>query len=475
MRTRYYFVLGLACLSLAPSAFSQPPGHDARALGAFEDALKQDGFDVNPGAAFRVNLVEAWCNNRIPSWVPFDHALYSNSQPYLVPAVPKSASASESKILSPLFQLGPQEAIVFIGQTPPPERYFGFYAFLRTRVGADGTRRSLWASVGDAVNNLTVRTTGPSPFSSPVAVIFTPDQKTDARVRAALRRAGYPAAIMNTVPFPASILNLGHGDAADEFIVIVRNAMWQKQADGDAYMANPPLHIFRVTPRTETIANPFRPSLRVRGTGRTEVELTQKLGLLRQRIIAANPNLHPRDLATQTTAYEGYDYMQRGADPWGDSRDAVFLTGGYVPEFGSSDVVTLADDEFLMVYGVNHVATGKASYHSVNMYSSNEGKVPIGSVEDPAFLNSAAPYLLDDPAAAEVMYAIKFSRNCGQGEPYCVPLAISNCAKLTIGPDTVLGLFVRMYLEPATQVGPAMPEILYDRVMKFSPRPPAQP
>jgi hypothetical protein len=29
-----------------------------------------------------------------------------------------------------------------------------------------------------------------------------------------------------------------------------------------------------------------------------------------------------------------------------------------------------------------------------------------------------------------------------------------------------------MYLEPATKVGAAMPEILYDRVIKFSPRAP---
>ena len=471
MRLQHY-VVALACLGLTPAAYSQPPGQDTRAIGAFQDALEQDGFDVNPGAVFRINLVEAWCKDKLPSWIPFDHALYSNSQPYLAPAVPKSAS--ESKILSPLFQLGRGEAIVLIGQTPPPERYFGFYAFLRTRVSADGTRQPLWATVGDAVNNLTVRTAGPSPFSSSVAVIFTPDQGTDTRVRAALQRAGYPGAILNTVAFPSSILNLGHGDAADEFIIAVRNAMWQVQTDGDAYMENPPLQVFRVTPRTEAIANPFQPRLRVRGTGRTEVELTHELALLRQRIIAANPTLHPKDLATQTTAYEGYDYMQRGADPWGDSRDAVFLTGGYVPEFGSTEVVTLADDEFLMVYGVNHVATGKASYHSVNMYASAEGKVPIGPVEDPAFVDSAAPYLPDDPAAAKLMYAIKFARNCG-GEPYCVPLAIEDCARLTIGPDTVLGLFVRMYLEPATKVGPAMPEILYDRVMKFSPRPPARP
>jgi hypothetical protein len=69
------------------------------------------------------------------------------------------------------------------------------------------------------------------------------------------------------------------------------------------------------------------------------------------------------------------------------------------------------------------------------------------------------------------MYAFKVSRNCGN-EPNCLPLALGDCPRLTIDKDTVLGLLFRMYLEPATKVGAAMPEILYDRVIKFSPRAP---
>lgn len=49
------------------------------------------------------------------------------------------------------------------------------------------------------------------------------------------------------------------------------------------------------------------------------------------------------------------------------------------------------------------------------------------------------------------MYAYKISRNCGH-ESNCVTLGIDNCSRLTIGPTTVLGLFVRMYLEPAIKV-----------------------
>jgi hypothetical protein len=472
MRRINYLALLCLCFVLVPCAFSQRAGQDTQALARFQNTLKQDGFDVHPGATAAINVVAAWCAGATIPGFAFEHAMYSNNQPYLGLRVPKSAR--EPGQLTSIFQLGSEEAIVLIGLTPPPERYFGFYPFLKTKVKPDGSSQPLWATLGDAVNNATVKTTGPTPFNSPVVLIFTPDQGTDARVRAALQRAGYPPAIFNTVVFPASMLNLGHGDTADELIILVRNAMWQNQADGDSYIQNPPLHLFRVTPRTETIANPFpAPRLRVRGTGQTEMELMNKLGLLRQGIVAANPGLYAADIATRPNFYEGYDYIQRGIDPWGDARDAFFLTAGYLPEFGSTDEVTLADDEFLMVYGLNHVATGKATYHSVNVYSAKEGKVPIGNFDDSRFPDTATPYLQDDLAAANLMYAYKVSRNCGN-QVNCVTLGIDNCSRLTIGPNTVLGLIFRMYLEPATKVGAAMPEILYDRVIKFSPRPPAQ-
>jgi len=42
------------------------------------------------------------------------------------------------------------------------------------------------------------------------------------------------------------------------------------------------------------------------------------------------------------------------------------------------DEVRLADDEFLMVYGANHGATGKATCMSVNVYASEDAKMSIG-------------------------------------------------------------------------------------------------
>jgi hypothetical protein len=395
--------------------------------------------------------------------------MYSNNEPYLLLLVPESVEKPQLQLN---FQLRPDEAIVLIGLTPPTAKYFSFSPYVWTRVSPDGTRHQLAASLGDAVNNATVKTIGPTPFNAPVALIFTPDQGTDARVRAALQRAGYPAAIINTVVFPASMLNLGHRETADELRAGVRTAIWQDSAAGDAYVNNPPLKVFRVTPHPTATANPFpAPPLRIRGTGQTEMDLMNKLGQLRQGIIDANPGLNVIDIPSKPSSYEGYDFIQRGVDPWGDSRDALYITAGWVPEVGSNDKVTLANDEFLMVYGPNHVATGKATYMSINVYASEDGMLTLGNVDDRKITGTAMPYLPAGDPATDRMYAYKVSRNCGS-EPNCLALSTDNCERVTIDSNTIRVLWIRTYLEPATKIGPAMPEILYDRVIKLSPQSP---
>jgi hypothetical protein len=139
-----------------------------------------------------------------------------------------------------------------------------------------------------------------------------------------------------------------------------------------------------------------------------------------------------------------------------------------VPEYGATEEITLADDEFLMVYGANHVATGKATYMSINVYASgrevdgkivDEGKLLVGSIIDDQF-----------PESADQTYAYKVSRNCGEHEQ-CLQLSVpQGCTRLKLNSSTLLGLVFRAYLEPTTKVGPALPEILYDGIIKFSPR-----
>jgi hypothetical protein len=450
-------------LLLAPCAFAQQAGQDPNSLVRFKNALNQEGFDVNPGLAGSVNLPEQWCAGTI------DNALYANNEPYLQVQVPNSAGQ-----LSTEFRLRPDEAVVLIGLTPPPERYFSYGPYLWAKLYPDGKMRLPFATLGDAVNIATVKTIGPTPFNAPVALIFTPDRTTEARIRAALRQAGYPAAIINTVVFPASMLKLGHDESADQLRIVLRNGIWDDPGAGDRYLKDVPknLHIFRVTPVIPATPNPFSaPPLRVRGTGQTEMELMDELGKLRSGIINANAGLQATDIVTMPMCYEGYDLIQRGIELCGDSRDAFYVGAG-LPEYDKNNEIRLADGEYLMVYGINHVARGKATYMNTNVYASETAKLTLGAIDDRAFPGTANPYLPAGDPAADLMYVYKISRKCG-GENNCLELAApEGCTRLTLDSNTLLGVFTRIYLEPATRIGPAMPEMLYDRIIKFSPSSP---
>ena len=462
--------MSVLLLLSAPCAFAQRAGQDVDPVAQLRTALEQDGFSVHPGMVSTVDWAGMYCNGERPD------AGYVNKAPYLMIQVPQSSDPSAP--VGEYFKLRPDEAIVLIGPTPPPVKYFGFNAFLGTRFYPDeppgAQRRWLVATLGDAINNATIKTTGPTPFGRPVVVIFTPDRGTDARIRTALQHTGYPPAIVNTMVLPSSMLTLGESDTADELTLKMRIGLVEGNPEAlAAYVqsAGTNVKVLRVTPATTTTANPFPvPPLRVRGTGRTEMDLMGKVDQLRAGIIEANPGMHATDILSMPVGYEGYDYIQRRTSPGADSRDNVFLAAGYIPQFGSNQRVVLAEDEFLVVYGVNHVATGKASYASFNVYASEFAKLSIGQVFHDKFPGTAAPYLPSGDPSASSLYAVKASRNCGD-DPSCVPLRVDACPVLTLEDDTALGFFFRMYLEPATRAGAAMQEIVYDRAIKFSPRP----
>lgn len=463
----------LLCVPVPGTAKADPDS-----LALFGQALEQDGYSVTPGAVEVWNMAREWCEGKR------EHAWYANDAPYLKLMAPKVAN-DPSRLIQD-FQLDRDEAIVLIGVTPPPAKYFGYYAWVSWKLYPDGKSRPLVTSVVDPVNHATINTTGSTPFNRPVVLIFTADRRTDARVRAALRRAGYPEATFNTVVFPASVLTLGHdenGQAADVFRIGLRTAIWLdgQEAAGSSYIENAPYtqHLFRVTPAPGGDADPLpMPPLRIRGTGHSELNLWNKLAELRNRIVAAHDGLKATDIpVTLPVGYEGVDEMQRKVLVGGDARDAFCLNAGYLPEFGSMDQqITLADGEFLVVFGVNHVATGKATYMSVNVYTGmvEDGKMAIGAVDDADFPGTARRYLGPGDPASDVMYAYRISRSCEGVEPPCLALSRpQDCELLTLGPTTVLGLLFRMYLEPATKSGAAMQEVLYDRILKFSPRDPA--
>ncbi len=123
-------------------------------------------------------------------------------------------------------------------------------------------------------------------------------------------------------------------------------------------------------------------------------------------------------------------------------------------------------NEFLIVYGVNHVATGKAMYQNFGLYGADVWN-GVGMISDLDFNGTAEEYLPDNPNA-KYLYVYKVARNCGD-DPHCYELPY-DMGGYGIDLDQPLFIFWRMYLEKATKTGPSYSEIVYDRAIKFDPK-----
>jgi len=470
----------------AMPGFAQPGGQNPGSWDKLIANFEQDNFVVTYGDSINFDPVGKYCDGNYPN------ALYANyGAPYTAAALGPSPRflaglPDEIKDISlelPLVRIAPDEAVVLVGTTPPKEAYFSYQIYLATRwiQLPDETEPKitlLLNSLGDTVNMQTINTIGPDPFERPMVFIYTADRGTDARVRAALRRAGYPASIINTIVIPSATLKLGFELGSDSFLIANRNALWDDPEAGKAYVENPTYRVLRVTPEEQSVLDPFPTApLRIRGTGQTEIDLTPTLARLREAIIDHYEDLGytAYEYITQTIAAEGNDYTQRKITTLGDTRDALYLGAGDLPEFGLNQPMTLKDGEFLIAYGLNHMATGKATYVNLNGYTSGNSKMALGSAYPKDLKDSAYQYLGWSDPDGEVTYAYMISRNC-ESEDFCLPLEVPvpGCTekpdnKPILTDTSPLGIIFRNYLEPSTSIGAAFPEVVYDQVIKFTP------
>ena len=272
--------------------------------------------------------------------------------------------------------------------------------------------------------------------------------------------------------------------------------------------ANDHMKAFRVTPlnaQGELQVEPVFPDdpepvpvLRTQGTGHTEMELYQALKSLHAAILnryaslsQGDPGYSYKELDTDiwsagpdTMGEKPYVALQRGKYGGAVSRDNNYLTTG--PLFMLRNNV----DEFVIVYGVNHQATGKATYASFSLYGNPIGQVGLGTTLSTKFDlrpdgtgqpgDSARQYLTpDDPyyQYADMLYAWKVARECND-EPYCMevdtqfesPVGENYTCPAYLdyenGEDWLFFIF-RNYMEPATSAAPDDNELVYDRVVYF--------
>jgi hypothetical protein len=465
-------------------------------VNAFKQALEKDGFTVADGRLAYFDFMKLYNNGILPS-------AYGNNPAtkYLVYLVPPASGKVTGVIadvikalgvtgeITPFPNLRPDEALVFVGKTPPECRYFSFDHNLMERTFGTETRW-IFASLADTINNLNIKTEGTpdglpgNPYNQTTIVITTADKGINQRIQAAALSAGYSADIINTQVIPSAMLNMGIENASDTFAVFIRPSLFTDQQAGDAYIANKPAKVFRITPNDSTKLDPYNmPKLGVRGTGKTEFDLMDDLEQLKNAILNKYSNLNATVLPTSQGVPIASDAIQRGIDGLGPDNDACYLwsfnrtADQPTPPFpnlslyydlGRNQPVTLANDpdEFIIVYGVNHVATGKAIYQNFVSYGANAWN-GVGMITDVDFNNTADEYLPDNPNA-RYLYVYKIARSCN-GDPNCYELPY-NAKGYGIDLDEPLFIGWRLYLERATKTGPSYSEIVYDRAIKFDPK-----
>ncbi len=464
---------------------------------AFKQTLEKDGFTVQQGRIGYLDIIKLYDMGVLPS--AYGNNPSTRYLTYFVPPAPgRNVPELFSRITKALgmgqdtsafWTIGPDEAVVFVGRTPPECRYFSFDHYLLSRTYGNETRW-IFANLADTVNNLVINTEGTpngsagNPFNQTTVIVATADRGIDQRIRAAALSAGYPSGIFNTQALPSAVLNMGLENRSDNFIMLIRPALYKDKQSGDNYINNTPATVFRITPNESAKLDPYNyPELKVRGTGKTEFDLMDDLEQLRNAILNKYNDLNATELPTSIAVPSGSDAIQRGIDALGPDNDACYLwTSTRTPnlptspfpnlsqyyDFMPNPAITLgnATNEFIIVYGVNHVATGKVTYENFVLYGAN-GWNGVGAIHDAEFNGTAEEYLPDNPNA-KYLYVYKIARNCN-GDPHCFRVPTGPGA-YGIGLDQPLFVAWRSYLEKATKTGPSYSEIVYDRAIKFDPK-----
>lgn len=439
-------------------------------IGALRVALEDDGFIVQEGKLGYIDLIELYNSGLTP-----DCTANNPSTPYLTYFLPAAPGQVLKNLLTdaPLnpehqglwvtSRLRPDEAVIYIGKTPPDCSYFSYRSYLQHRFfPEEGDYKRIFADLGDTLNNLTIKTGGEEedPFDRNTVIITTADKGIDERVRAAVQSAGYSPATMNTDVIPSTLVRMGLDGKADIFSWAIRAAFFHDKEAGKRFIEDPPALLLRVTPKEPVQLDPYEvPPLRVRGTGRTELNLMGALNDLREAILKKHGGLEVKEMVTSVWLYEGYDAIQRGIDVLGPNRDAIYLR---------TEPFILRDDpnEFVILYGINHAVTGKATYSSCSVYGEKIVN-GVGAVASPELVGTAEDYLPGHPEA-EYLYVWKVSRSDGDdSQTLEVPWGVKAYG-VELEQEAFIGF--RMYLEPATKVGPIWSEIIYDRAIHFSPK-----
>ena len=383
------------------------------------------------------------------------------------------------------YKLRQDEALVLYTELPPECKYFSFINYIMFteekegknysgekgyfRVGNEetGFYHSIFGSIGTSVCDGRVKCDGDSVYGSKAVILISANKTVTKQVIEHLTEAGISENMINVMTIPEKTYRMGLEKGKDTFCMIGRISQPKNRDEYERYITRLPENsvAYRVTPKTEIASNPYaNETIIPRGTGEHEVAILdnaeENLDTIRRAIIAKySDEYNYEELGGEIAVPEGLTAYITDFNAKGDNRDTSYTM---TPDFTLN-----SDDDFIVIYGVNHTATGKAHYSNVVLYAKPMLN-GVCSVYDSLYPGTAQEYLGDNCKDADSYYVYKMARTQIDENTRIIEYSTGNEKGRFYGVDNdnPLVMAFRAYVDK-TGVGPSYYEIVYDRTIVF--------
>lgn len=478
------------------------PGSVESTARRLTNTLKQQGFQVERG------YFKLYTNEDCPTSFEEIGTCWGNNPaaPYALFGIPPwpeeyidSATDAAFGITldgyETVYRLDPREAIVILGLLPPPAHYFGLQTYHFTRQGDFDTSSETYqfmedfplllarffnkvpqneervinfASLSNSINHVVIERRSGEAFNQRKYFIITPDQFMDEAIRRVLGNISIADSDIFTEPIPSN-MRLGLGEAADDFVSVIRYAM-PEDGGGDGsrsakWRAELPMVVLRIRDtRPDRLPVAYPPftepeEKQISNELYLKNDLINLVGAVSQRWgqpTAVNQAIQLLRVEPPPINMIGPKCSPIGMNCLGDTQDTTYQYSYPLP-VGSQVIYA--------VVGTLGTQTGNATYVGLGLNSSPR-LLGFDNRADEDLLNSAG-YYAQSVSHTEKFFVYYFTRNCTGLEQFtdgnCLELSdddLPPCPDPTDPACYKLTLSIRDYLPPGSQRGPDPSTIL---------------
>lgn len=500
--TSLLFTAGASASGSNVKALSKIPVKVEHKAEQLLQEIKSNGYEVKRGhfklwdienCEYTFGKIGMCGNNPAAPYVTF--AVPPWSEEFVDPVL-SSVWGPSKEGYNDVYRLDPHEAILVMGQLPPPASFFSEQTWVFSREGSfdenstryqeiansrlsdftriffkklNDKRSLLFASLSNPNNNVVIEKQSGGSYGEMRYFIITPDQHMDKVVRKMLSRHAVDKKNIFTEPIPND-MKVGLGETSDDFTTLIRyahpNDGGKPGTPSDSWRKNPPLVVLRIREKNSSHQpKTYPPVVLETRTAVDERPLKTDLSALLAAVSrrwgqpCANADCSDRaqnfiDLQNGPIYMVGHLCIPFMQNCLGDNWDASYHIHPPSP---------IDNDEIYVAAGVLGTKSGNAVYTSlsVNQIPMIKGVWDISDKE----LDGTTKEYSAEVNNADKFYLYYFARNCKGLEQ----LTYGHCVELTMIPQGYrVAIAQRNYIKQGSQRGPDSALVLSPMMIKLN-------